>query len=207
MDEPMLAWQYAQLYRMRWGVERKQAPRLPPRIEYAVRRVGGLSRLEERQWAFLQAYNEAPAVDGKESWWELNGEVVRMCFDFAEVGDATTLHAVPVELSRAVPESDERKRGVDAADLRDMRAGVEQSGARIEADGVLGNDCGETAADGGAVAGGTPGTRAHDYENCPVCAYNDGVTAGYEMGIAEQVRQKRDNWIVQMLHWIERRLG
>jgi len=65
--QAMSALEFAVGYRQRWGVKREgNAPGLPPRIEYAVRRVGGLEHLDEHRREFVQAYAEASVVDGEE---------------------------------------------------------------------------------------------------------------------------------------------
>lgn len=88
--EAMVAWDTANHYLREWGVDLmpvysrgaiERAPVLPPRIEYALRRIGGLMALnqitEERRpfmvRDFVQAFNEAPIVDSDEDRVLLQG--------------------------------------------------------------------------------------------------------------------------------------
>jgi hypothetical protein len=78
--EAEAAWKYANDYLHKWGVERMplysggkriDAPALPPRIEYAVRAIGGLWALnqiitESRPFMkrdFIEAYGQAPIAE------------------------------------------------------------------------------------------------------------------------------------------------
>jgi hypothetical protein len=72
--EAEAAWQFVNRYLRKWGVvvyENEQRPRLPSRIEYAVRRIGGLEGLnqiteESRPFKFrdfCEAYRQAPLAD------------------------------------------------------------------------------------------------------------------------------------------------
>jgi hypothetical protein len=79
-EVPLLAYEYARECRemfLREHISNRVQPRMPARVEYAVRRVGGLERVDDVA-AFVEAYNEAPFVD--EWFWDLNLGVVELIF-------------------------------------------------------------------------------------------------------------------------------
>lgn len=62
------AWKKLHQYRREWGINRSDAPQLSPRMEYALRRIGGIANLREAMLAdFIEAWNEAPVVDLNEN--------------------------------------------------------------------------------------------------------------------------------------------
>lgn len=76
--EAMAAWDQAERYLRKWGVDllplgREHAPLLPPRIDYALRRIGGLRGLnqitEERRAFmmrdFMQGFKDATVAEAK----------------------------------------------------------------------------------------------------------------------------------------------
>lgn len=72
------AWKKAHEYLREWGVNRAGAPQLSPRMEYALRRIGGIANLREVMLAqFIEAWNEAPVVDQDEdnTTLQIDGDV------------------------------------------------------------------------------------------------------------------------------------
>lgn len=60
----MRAWREANAYLREWGPRRVGGPQLPPRIEYALRQIGGLEKFRDTMVGdFIQAFNDAPFVD------------------------------------------------------------------------------------------------------------------------------------------------
>jgi hypothetical protein len=89
--EATLAWDDVVEYLREFGVDRKNAPPLPPQIEYALRRVGGLQAVSEAKGErrgllveeFVQALHEAPVVDSDQDQLQA-GETIRRMWKAAK---------------------------------------------------------------------------------------------------------------------------
>jgi hypothetical protein len=140
--EAEAAWHYANEYLRKWGVDRMplfsqrktfEAPPLPPRIDYALRRIGGLSGLNQiteqsRPFMykdFCEAYNQVPiAATLAPELAEKFGEN-KLLGQVKQLADRKQMGALPAAPLKKLQEP------MTDIQLRDRREMLRQQAARI----------------------------------------------------------------------------
>ena len=147
--EAEAAWKFANDYLRKWGVDRMplrskgqwiEAPELPERVAYALRRIGGLSGLnqiteESRPFMFrdfCEAYNLFPLASDlapqlADKFLTPKGEA-RMLGDGAE----PVVHEKPYIVDRAVPKPIPRQEPLTDAELADRREMLRQQAEALK---------------------------------------------------------------------------
>ena len=123
--ETEAAWVFAMNYLRRWGVERLplyqsgkrvEAPQLPARIEYAVRRIGGLRGLnqiteESRPFVFkdfCEAYRQAPVAELQEPGLQGRYGARQLLGEVKQLTGATDRPRQPQDVNATGPSAGEK---------------------------------------------------------------------------------------------------